>query len=267
MEKDNNAFAVITGASTGIGKAIACELAERKHNLVLHSLPDQGLKELCSDLGSTNNIKVLGIEGDLTAEKEPERIFGFVKQENLTVDILVNNAGVGFEGPLECCSKEQIETMIMLNIRALTLLTFYFTPDLKKYRESYIMNLSSFGAFLPCAFKSVYLASKSYIYYFTRALKSEFNGLPPFPCVVVPSAVRTNKNVLGRISRNGWLSQKSALDPSEVAKIAVAGMFRKRDVIIPGSITNFYFRMGLFVPEGIMLRITKNIFKNYSLEN
>jgi len=134
---------------------------------------------------------------------------------------------------------------------------------MKKEVKSYILNISSFGCYLPTAYKSIYLASKSYIYYFTRALESELTGTNLRTCVLIPAAVRTNKVVLDRISRNGWFSRKSALDPEEVAIIGLKGLFKGRKVIIPGLLTNLFFYIGLFLPQGIILLITRHIFRNY----
>jgi uncharacterized protein len=267
MGSENSTYAVITGASSGIGMAIAKEIAFRKHNLVLHSLPDQGLPGFCAELESLNKIHALSYEGDLTSENGPENLFEFVKNNSLRVNILVNNAGIGFEGPIESYSKKQIDNMILLNIRAVTLLTSFFTPELKTHSESYIMNISSFGAYLPTAYKSVYLASKSYLYFFTRALESELAGSAPNTCVVVPASVRTNKIVLDRIKRNGWFSRKLALSPEEVAAIVVTGMFKGRKVIIPGKLSTLFFRVGLFVPEGILMWLTRRILANNKQEN
>ena len=80
---------------------------------------------------------------------------------------------------------------------------------------------------------------------------------------MVPAAVRTNKNVLDRIERNGWFSRKSALYPEEVALIGIKGMLRGKKVIIPGILTNLFFNFGMLVPEGIILWLTRRIFRNY----
>jgi short-subunit dehydrogenase len=75
--------------------------------------------------------------------------------------------------------------------------------------------------------------------------------------------VRTNKNTLGRIERNGWFSQKSALDPEEVAAEVLNGMFNGKKVILPGKLSKLFFNVALFVPEGIIMWLTRRIFKNY----
>jgi short-subunit dehydrogenase len=266
MERGINTFAVVTGASLGIGRSIAKELAARGHNLILSSLPGQGLPDLCLEIQSANEIRAFSFECDLTSENGPESLFGFVQNKKLEVNILVNNAGIGYEGPVEDYTRNQIDHMILLNVRAMTQLTVFFTAELKTHDRSYILNISSFGAYTPTAYKSIYLATKSYIFYFTRALESEFTGTSVKTCVAVPSAVRTNKNTMGRIERNGWFSQKSALNPEEVAAEIITGMFKGKNVIVPGKLTKLFFNVALFVPEGIILRLTRKIFKNYRQE-
>ncbi|MBW6501057.1 MAG: SDR family NAD(P)-dependent oxidoreductase [Bacteroidales bacterium] len=263
---ENNKYAVVTGASSGIGKAIASELASRKYNLVLHSLPSQGLKAYCEELTGKHGIEALFYETDLTLEKGPRQLYEFVREKRCSVSVLVNNAGIGFEGPIDNYSEDQIDKMILLNIRALTMLTFYFASALKKNDPAYLLNISSLGCYLPTAYKSIYLASKSYIYFFTRALESELKGSSVRTCVIAPSAVRTNKVVLDRIRKHGWFSAKTALDPAEVAAESLKGMFRGRRVIIPGRMTRLLFAAGLFVPEGIMMLITRRIFSNFTNE-
>ncbi len=266
MENERKAFSLITGSSTGIGRAVARELASRKHNLILAALPGQGLPDLCHELEQQHNIEALYFEVDLTSENGPDSLFRFVIENRCRVDILVNNAGIGFEGPIESYTAKQIDWMILLNVRALTMLTFCLAPELKSHEKSYLLNISSFGCYMPTAYKSIYLATKSYIYYFTRALESELHGSSLNTCVMVPSAVRTNRMVLDRIERNGWFSRKTALSAEEVASIGIKGMFRGRKVIMPGVFTNIFFILGMFVPEGIVLWVTRRIFKNYRRE-
>jgi hypothetical protein len=263
MEKESNVCTVVTGASLGIGRSIAKELAARGHSLILSSLPGQGLPDLCQELESAFKIRSYCVEIDLTTENGPENLFEFVQNHRLRVNILVNNAGIGYEGPIEGYSQKQVDHMILLNVRALTLLTVFFTPELKTHNRSYILNISSFGGYLPTAYKSIYLATKSYVYYLTKALESELKGSSLKTCVAVPSAVRTNNNTLDRIERNGWFGQKSALNPGEVAAEVLTGMFKGKKVIVPGKISKLLFSIALVVPEGIMMWLTRRIFKNY----
>ncbi|HKK42554.1 MAG TPA: SDR family NAD(P)-dependent oxidoreductase [Bacteroidales bacterium] len=254
-------YALVTGAGKGIGKAIATGLAERGHNIILSSLPGENLDVLCSVLSEKYHIKAQYFEIDLATKEGPESLFRKTKENGLRVNILINNAGIGIEGPMETYSQKIIDSMILLNIRALTLLTFYFTPELKK-RPSYLLNISSFGCYTPTAYKTVYLATKSYIYYLTRALGSEFNGTSVKTCLVIPSAVRTNELTNKRIARAGWLARASVLDPEDVASKILNDMFKGRKVVIPGRINRFIFGISALVPEGIIMAAVRNLFRS-----
>ncbi len=266
METDKSCFSLVTGSSTGIGRAVARELASRGHNLILAALPGQDLPALCNEIKNKFGTEVLYFEVDLTSQGGPESLFHFIRENSYRINILVNNAGIGFEGPIDTYTVKQIDWMILLNVRALTMLTYYLAPELKSHGKSYLLNISSFGCYTPTAYKSIYLATKSYIFYFTRALQSEFTGSSLHISVMVPSGVRTNAMVLDRIERNGWFARKTALTAEEVALTGVKGMFKDRKVIIPGTFTNIFFIIGLFVPEGIVLWMTRRIFRNYKQE-
>jgi uncharacterized protein len=257
---EDELYTLITGASRGIGRALAYEMASRGHNLILNSLPGEGLGILSSTLISRYNIKVHCFEIDLTESDGPQNLFSAAENNRYKVNILINNAGTGIEGPLETYSRQEIDTILFLNVRALTLLTYYFTPSLKKH-SSYILNISSLGCYIPTAYKSVYLATKSYIYFFTRALESEFKGTTVKTCMFIPSAVRTNEKVMERIERTGWTAKASLLEPEEVASSGIKGMLRGRRVIIPGRFNRFIFTIGLFLPEGIVMAVIRNIFR------
>jgi short-subunit dehydrogenase len=254
-------FTLITGASRGIGKAIAFELGSRGHNLILHSLPGEGLEKICEDLAAKFSIKTSFFEIDLTLNDGPVTLFKLIDENKLIINILINNAGIGIEGPIEKYTPADIDNMIFLNVRALTLLTYYFIPQLKQ-TPSYILNLSSFGSYIPTAYKSIYLATKSYIYFFTRALESEFRGTSVRTCMLVPSGVRTNPKVLIRIERAGPVSRATVLSPEEVAAAGVKGMFSGRRVIMPGRLNRFIFSFCLFIPEGIIMALMRRLFRN-----
>jgi hypothetical protein len=253
-------YTLITGASKGIGRAIANEMAARGHNLILHSLPGEGLEMVCADLIKKYNIKASYFEVDLTATDGPETLFRATKDNGLDINILVNNAGVGIEGPIESYTQQIIDNILFLNVRALTLLTYYFAAELKK-RPSYLLNISSLGCYAPTAFKSVYLASKSYIYYFTKAIESEFKGTTVRTCLLIPGGVRTNVLTIKRIERLNGLAKASALNPEEVAATGIKGMFSGRRAIIPGRLTRLIFATSRILPEGIVLATARNMLR------
>jgi uncharacterized protein len=253
-------YTLITGASRGIGKALSDEMASRGHNLILNSLPGEGLETQSAELVKMHKILVRYFEIDLAKNDGPENLFRSVESNGLKVNILINNAGTGIEGPLESYTREEIDTIIFLNVRALTLLTYYFTPALKKI-PSYVMNISSLGCYIPAPYKSVYLASKSYIYFFTRALESEYKGSEIRTCLFIPGPVRTNEKVLKRVEGAGWMAKSSMLEPEEVASMGIKAMFKGKRTFIPGRFNRLIFAVGQIVPEGVIMAILRNTFR------
>ena len=253
-------YALITGASQGIGRAMARELAQRGHNLALHSLPGEDLTSQGQELSASFGIKVSVYEIDLAVTEGPQNLFNAVQADGIVINILINNAGVGIAGPLDSYSAEVIDKVIFLNIRALTMLTFLFTPVLKR-SGSYILNVSSLGSYVPAPYKSVYLASKSYIYHFSRSLEVEFKGTKVRVCVLVPGGVKTNSLVIRRVEEAGWLGKSSALEAGEVAATCIAEMFKGKSVVIPGSLARFLFNISLILPLGVMNAVSRRVLR------
>ncbi|HKI89570.1 MAG TPA: SDR family NAD(P)-dependent oxidoreductase, partial [Draconibacterium sp.] len=142
-------YTLITGANAGIGKQIAFECAGKGFNLLLVSLPNTGLDKLAEEIKEKYQVEADYIDIDLTKIEAPQMVFDYTRNNNIKVNILVNNAGVGFNGKFENLTTDLVDQMILLNIRASTLLTFLFLPEMKKLAKAYILNISSFGAFVP----------------------------------------------------------------------------------------------------------------------
>jgi len=140
-------YTLITGASSGIGKAIAYECAKRGMNLILVSLPGQRLEAVAQDLGMQYKIKTRYFETDLTQPDSPIQLFSKTQSAGLDVNILINNAGVAGASYFDESSIEYIDERIMLNIRALVVLTRLYLPVLCKHKTSHILNVSSLAAF------------------------------------------------------------------------------------------------------------------------
>lgn len=261
MNGRNGHYTLITGASSGIGKAFAEECAKLGRNLYLVSLPGTGLPELTKKLAEEHGITAEHLCLDLRQPGAPDQIWEHSLKEQLQVDFLINNAGIGYDGSIEDHTRDEIDEMITLNIHVLTNLTRLFIPELKKNARSYILNVSSFGAFLPSAYKSVYLASKSYVYYFSEALRSELNGGPVRINTLMPSGVLTNGKVKERIRRAGVLGRVSALSPEQVARYTLRKMESGSGVIIPGRISRSFFLTFGLLPSFFVMNMMKRVFK------
>lgn len=253
-------YCLITGASNGIGKAMAEECTKRKMNLFLVALPDSGLEEFAGQLASqnVNDVKYLSI--DLTEKDAPKQVYDFAKTNNLVVDMLVNNAGVGGLGYMVDQKAEEIDTMILLNVRATTLLTYYFLNDLKQLPKAYILNVSSFAAFLPIPKKCVYSATKAYILFFSRSLHAELKGTNVVVTSVHPNGVATNERIKRTMQNAHFLGKISSLSPEQAAIVSLDGALKGKKLIAPGAMTKTFYYVGSCLPYGIVNRIVGKVF-------
>lgn len=166
---NNNLYTVITGASKGLGRELAIECAQNNINLILIALPSEDLKSLCEQLMNKFKIKAQYYEVDLTEIDSILNLFNKIK-ENYKINGIINNAGLGGSMPFNTSSIKYLDNMILLNIRALSLLTRLFVPELMEHKKSYILNIASMAAYSPIPYKTVYPASKAYVYYFSTIM-------------------------------------------------------------------------------------------------
>ena len=182
-------YTLITGASIGIGKAIAECCAKRRMNLVLVALPGENLEELSYLIASKYHVKVVFLELDLTDPHAADVVFKWCKENDVRINILVNNAGVGYQGNFSDFDASFYRNLLTLNVIALTMLTREFLPELKLRKNAHILNVSSFGGFYPMPFKSVYAASKSYVTTFSEALHEELKNTSVTVTTLCPAGV------------------------------------------------------------------------------
>lgn len=254
-------FALITGASEGIGRAIAEEIALRKLNIILVALPGPQLQKAACELQQRYGIKVVTYETDLTEDEAPERLYKWVKKEGLRVKVLVNNAGLGHEGLFETSSWDFIDQMMKLNMRAVIHMTHLFLPQLKTCKEAYILNVGSMASFRPMPYKNIYTATKSFIFYFSRALREELRHTSIKVSVLCPGPVPTSMAVKKRMNSKGFISKMMVITPDKVARIAVNKMIKGKPVIVPGFINRAILILEKAVPRSRQMKIVIRMFK------
>ncbi|MBK6281396.1 MAG: SDR family NAD(P)-dependent oxidoreductase [Draconibacterium sp.] len=220
----------------------------------------QGLESFSDELRKNYPVDVHHLSIDLTKRKSPQKVFEYAQQHQLTINILVNNAGLGFNGKLEELKADLIDTMILLNVRASTLLTFLFIPGMKKLKKAYILNISSFAAFSPLPYKSVYAATKTYLLFFTQALNRELKETGISVTSVHPNGI-SSERAMENIKKSSFIARSAALTPAQVAKISLDNMFSENVFVIPGVVNKIYYYIGCSLPHGVILKLIGNIFK------
>ncbi len=254
---------VITGASKGLGKQFAIECAKRKMNLILIALPNENLDKLCKDLESNYPIRVFCYEIDLTDRKTVEQLAQSINEKYL-IDMLINNAGIGGTQIFTDSPIDYLDSMIQLNIRAMTLLTRLLLPNLQSQTKAYLLNVSSLAAFSPVPYKTIYPASKAFIHHFTRGLEAELADSNITVSVLNPGPIMTNSDVSTRINGQTFYIKLSIMSAERIAQIALKKLMKGKSVIIPGfmnQLNAFFIRS---VPENFRIFVGTSIFKRES---
>lgn len=250
-----NNFVLITGASSGIGKAIANYCGSKNMNLLLISRPSGKLALVAQELKEKYRVHIQYFEVDLAEPDGPLRVYNWAKKNNYSVKILINNVGLGGSSVFENSDPDYNNIRIMVNIRALVLLCNYFIPELKKHDKAYILNIGSLSAFFAIPYKAVYSASKAFVVNFSRALKYELKDTSVSVSVVCPNGVRTNAGTNTRIDAHGIKGRITTIPVELLAQKSIEKMLKGKFLFIPLGINRFIFLLGKVVPAGILQKI------------
>jgi len=248
-------YVLITGASQGLGRAFAEEFAKRGTDLILVSLPGQGLARTAHDLTWRYDVRTQSYEIDLTAEGSPEALVQWIHNRGFPVSVLINNAGVGYNSRFDDSTLRENEACILLNNLVTVKITHLLLPELKRHDTAHILNVSSLAAFFPMPFMPVYAPSKTFILNFSLALRQEMRGSPVRVSALCPNGIRTNAACRAQIADSGLAGRLTCKDPEEVARVAVKQMLQGHDVIVPGLLNKMLAAVGTTVPRTLITRV------------
>lgn len=254
-------YTLVTGASTGFGKAMALEFAAKQHNLILVSLPCKELKYLARFIRNNFSVNVYCFEKDLSTEQQCNELYEEISLIGLQVNILVNNAGIGGTDYFEDKNFSFYKKQMDVNIMAPTCLSHLFLDDLKRNSPSHILNVSSLAGFCCVPQKQVYGGSKSYLLYFSRSLAFELKKYNVAVSVVCPGAMNTTTMHTLKNNQGSRLLRNSVMNPEAVAKIAIQKMFLKQSIIIPGFYNRLFRQLDKIIPGSIKSIIISAQFK------
>lgn len=230
---NNNRYALITGATSGIGYELARLFAADGYNLIIVSRTAEDLEEKGSALASEYGIAVERIAKDLFEPNAAFELYDEVKSKGLTVDVLVNDAGQGQYGLfVESDIRRQLD-IIQLNINSLTVLTYLFLKDMVARNEGKILQLASIASELPGPWQAVYHATKAYVLHLTEALIRELKDSAVSITALQPGATDTDFFNKADMLESKILDTKLS-DPAKVAKDGYEALMKGDDKVVSG---------------------------------
>lgn len=247
-------IALITGASSGIGKELAYIHAKNGGDLILIARRTSELKEIKATLEEMYNINVMCISKDLSLVGSAKEIYDEIKASNIQIDYLINNAGFGQIGKFYELSWLRQFQMINLNITALVELTYFFLHDFINRNEGKILNISSTASFVPGPLQAVYYATKAFVTSFSNALAEELYNTNITVTNLLPGATNTEFGTISGMDKTQVF--KKAVHPNIVAKDGYEAMLDgKLDVISGLTNSQKLFVLARFlIPKKIILK-------------
>ena len=239
--------ALVTGASTGIGRQYAEQLAALGYNLIVVARTEQLLEELAAELREKYSIEVVVHAKDLSTLTAAEELFAWSEQEGLKVDVLVNNAGMFSFCDIANTPAERIKQAIMLHDITNTLLCQLYGNDMAERGGGYILNMSSFSIWMPFPGLALYSASKAYLKSFSVAYAKEMRDKKVHVTAVCPGGIATDLYGLSKKWQGIGLKIHALSTPKFCARRGLNSLWRKRKCIVPD------WWMRLFIPFCLLL--------------
>lgn len=247
--------ALITGASSGIGEAIARKLAAQGVNLILVARSQDKLLQLADALTQSYAVQCTALSADLSMPDCGANVHKQVKAIGMTVDILVNNAGYGTYGPFDSISPKKEQGEIAVNIAAVVDFAHAVLPEMVMRGAGIIVNVASTASFQPVPYMAVYAASKAFVLSFSEALWAEYRGRGIHVVALCPSAVETSFiNQLGDKSIRKTTAFSTTLQPEQVAIHAMKAIHSNKPTHIIGFKNWLMAQSVRFAPRGLVAR-------------
>jgi short-subunit dehydrogenase len=246
---------LVTGASSGIGREIARELARRGLGVTLVARRETPLRGLAEELAAAHDIRAAVVPCDLTDPDARGELVGKVADLGLTVDVLVNNAGLSTFGPVHRADRARELTMVRTDVEAVVDLCTLFVPAMASRRRGAVLNTASTAAFQPLPGQAGYSAAKAFVLTYSEALRAELHPMGVTVTALCPGPVKT-----GFVAAAGVDEEEAAAalprimwQPAEaVARAGVDGLDQDRAVVIPGLANRVGAMAGRFAPRHLV---------------
>ncbi len=253
------AIAVITGASTGIGREFAQIFAGHGYDLVLVARSAQALEDLASGIRdkSGRNVRVLTL--DLSEVDAPPKLWAALSDVAPDLEILVNNAGFGLTGFFSELDADKQMEMVHLNIGALTHLSRFFLPAMIARRKGYILNVASTAAFQPGPLMAVYFASKAYVVSFSEALHNEVRDKGVVVTTLCPGPTKTEFQSRAGMDASKLFSGPNVMDARTVAGIGFKAMMDGKSLVVAGRLNALTVFLTRFAPRQLAASMARKL--------
>src|SRR4051812_10930428 len=262
-EPSVSSTSLVTGASSGIGAAIAEELASRGHSVALVARREERLRTLATELTSSYGVTAEVICADLGEAEGRDHLADELRSRGRVVEVLVNNAGFGHQADFATSPRERMVEMVTLNVETVVDLTSRFLTGMVDRGRGSVINIASTAAFQPLPGSAVYAASKSFVLSFSEANRTELRGSGVTVTAVCPGPVRTEfMDVAGfggvedRTPGAVWMSAE------DIARHAADGAAKDRRVVVPGAINRASALAGQHSPRAVALPLISRIWRN-----
>ena len=252
-------YALITGASGGIGLELAREFAKHGINVILVARSEIKLHAIATLLQKEFKVKVKVIVKDLSIIEEVEALYQQIKYENIVVDYLVNNAGFGDYAYFHEADWNKLYEMINLNITALTRLSYLFVKDMVQSGFGKIMNVSSTAAFQPGPTMAVYYATKSYVLFLSEAMANELADKGVTVTALCPGATESGFQSAAALEESRLVKGRKLHTSAEVAAYGYKAMMKGKMVAIHGLMNTMMAESIRFTPRALVLKIVRYI--------
>lgn len=251
-------WALITGASAGIGLALAEELAAAGVNLVLTARRVDRLKQLAVDLSAKNGVKVEICGADLVRPEAPDEIFAFTKDKNIEIELLINNAGFGAFGSNHEVPPQKLAEMIQVNCSAVVHLTRLFVPPMVERKHGDVLIVASTAAFQPVPFIAAYAATKAFDLIFAEGIAEELRPSGIQVCALCPGSTNTEfQQVAGQPDRLFRVAETAA----KVAHVGLVGLAHGKTVAISGDMNRLMVKAERLAPRRFVAKMAGKMMR------
>jgi short-subunit dehydrogenase len=258
--KLHNCSALVTGASAGIGREFARQLASRASSLVLIARRGERLESLRTELASRNPHLTVHLRNvDLAEPSQLESLVSWLEQNKIEIDLLINNAGLGDLGPFATSDPVRNREIMAVNMVALTNLTRALLPKMITQRRGAILNVSSSAGFLPIAGFAVYAASKAYVNSLSEALRAELRGTGVSVIALCPGPVHTEFQEVAKRPGNKPEHGPEFIHVSveRVVGDTLMALEADRALVIPGLLMKIGMTLVRLTPLSILRRVSR----------